>query len=205
MYKKILSQNQINLLPLITSFKREYYLAGGTAIALYIGHRRSIDFDLFRYHAINHKKILDKITKFQFSFKVTIRTAEQINLIVNNVNLTFLEYPFAIPINMIFEGCVRLPSLLDLAAMKSYALGRRAKWKDYVDLYFLLKHFFSINEIAQRSQEIYGELFSVKLFRAQLAYHNDIDYSEEVEYTIPHPPTSDEIRNELIKKATEIF
>jgi hypothetical protein len=205
MYKKILSRNQINLLPLIASFKREYYLAGGTAIALYIGHRRSIDFDLFKYHAINHKKILNKITKFQSPFITTIRTTEQINLIVNNVNLTFLEYPFVIPISMIFEDCVRLPSLLDLAAMKSYALGRRAKWKDYVDLYFLLKHFFSINEIAKRSQEIYGELFSVKLFRAQLAYHNDIDYSEEVEYTIPNPPTSDKIRNELIKKATEIF
>jgi predicted nucleotidyltransferase component of viral defense system len=205
MYKKILSQNQIKLLPLIASFKREFYLAGGTAIALYVGHRRSIDFDLFKYHAINHKKILDKIRRSEFPFTVTIRLAEQINLTVNDVNLTFLEYPFIIPIGMIFDNQIKLPSLLDLAAMKSYTLGRRAKWKDYVDLYFLLKHFFSIAEISQRSQEIYGELFSVKLFRAQLAYHKDIDYSEEVEYIIPCPPTPDEIKKELIKKATDIL
>ena len=44
MYKEILNSQQIELLPLMSQFKREYYLVGGTAIALYIGHRRSIDF-----------------------------------------------------------------------------------------------------------------------------------------------------------------
>ena len=46
MHKNILSRSQTDLLPLISSFNREYYLVGGTAIALYLGHRRSIDFDL---------------------------------------------------------------------------------------------------------------------------------------------------------------
>jgi hypothetical protein len=204
MYKEILNQNQIDLLPLISSFKREYYLVGGTAIALYIGHRRSIDFDLFKYSKINHKRNLDKITKFKFPFTVTRRVAEQMNLTANDVKVTFFEYPFEIPADTSFENYIKLPSLLDLAAMKSYALGHRSKWKDYVDLYFLLKH-FSIDEIAQRAEEIYGGLFSAKLFRAQLAFHKDINYSEEVEYVIPDPPAPDEIRNELIEKATDIF
>jgi hypothetical protein len=42
MRKDILTANQIRLLPLIREFSREYYLVGGTAIALYLGHRRSI-------------------------------------------------------------------------------------------------------------------------------------------------------------------
>jgi hypothetical protein len=205
MHKEILNQNQIDLLPLISSFKREYYLVGGTAIALYIGHRRSIDFDLFKHSRINPKRNLDKITGFKFPFNVTRRVTEQMNLTVNNVKVTFFEYPFEIPTSTSFENYIKLPSLLDLAAMKSYALGHRSKWKDYVDLYFLLKHHFSIEEISQRAKEIYGELFSTKLFWAQLAFHRDINYSEEVDYIIPNPPTPDEIRNELIEKATDIF
>ncbi|MDO8952122.1 MAG: hypothetical protein Q7U86_05815 [Draconibacterium sp.] len=47
MHREILSNEQVNLLSIVKQFKREYYLVGGTAIALQIGHRRSIDFDLF--------------------------------------------------------------------------------------------------------------------------------------------------------------
>jgi len=47
MHNEILSPAQTELLLLIKSFRREFYLVGGTAIAVHIGHRRSIDFDLF--------------------------------------------------------------------------------------------------------------------------------------------------------------
>jgi hypothetical protein len=88
--------------------------------------------------------------------------------------------------------------------MKAYALGRRSKWKDYVDLYFLLKEKFSLNEISQRASEIYCDLFSDKLFRSQLAYFEDVDYTEEVEYLISNPPTEDEIKRFLIDVSTAI-
>ncbi len=61
MHSEILNDRQRELLPLMAQFRREYYLVGGTAIALYLGHRRSIDFDLFKPGAINHKRNLDKI------------------------------------------------------------------------------------------------------------------------------------------------
>jgi len=205
MHKEILNQNQIDLLPLISSFKREYYLVGGTAIALYLGHRRSIDFDMFKYSSINHTRNLEKLNKFQFSYKITRRVGEQMNLDIHDVKVTFFQYPFDIPLKTMFENIMKLPSLLDLAAMKSYALGRRAKWKDYVDLYFLLKQWFSIKEISDRANEIFGELFSEKLFRAQLTYFNDVNYSEKVEYIIPNPPANEVVKEELIRIATDIF
>ena len=61
MHSEILNDRQTELLPLMAQFRREYYLVGGTAIALYLGHRRSIDFDLFKPSTINHKRNLDKI------------------------------------------------------------------------------------------------------------------------------------------------
>lgn len=203
-HKEILNENQIELLPLIGEFKREYYLVGGTAIALYLGHRRSIDYDLFKFSVLNRKKNLDKIQSLGFKPIVTWNVADQMNLIVNEVKLTFFQYPFQIKSNNVFDGIVRIPDLLDLAAMKAYALGRRSKWKDYVDLYFLLNDKFTLGEISNRATEIYGDLFSDKLFRSQLSYFEDVDYSEEVDYLIPTPPTEEEIKNRLIAISTTI-
>jgi hypothetical protein len=122
---------------------------------------------------------------------------------INDVKFTFFEYPFQIDAKKSFEDFLRIPALLDLAAMKAYALGRRSKWKDYVDFYFLLRDYFSIEEISGRSVEIFDQLFSPKLFRAQLSYFSDINYIEPVEYLVP-VPSEEEIRQFLIDKALDI-
>ena len=197
MHEEILSPEQMSLLDLMSMFKREYYLVGGTAIALHIGHRRSVDFDMFKLSQLNHKRNLDRITSAGFPYQVTRRVAEQMNLIVNGVKVTFFQYPFHVDTETNFKGIFRIPSLLSLAAMKAYALGRRSKWKDYVDLYFLLTRHFSIDEVSRKANAIFGELFSEKLFRAQLSYFDDIDYTEQVDYLIDQPPAEDEIMNTL--------
>ena len=203
MHKEILSEKQLELLSVMSSFRREYYLVGDTAIALNLGHRRSIDFDMFKPSDINHKKNLDRLTESGFPCLVTRRVKEQMNLIVNDVKVTFFQYPFPIKASEKFDIFFRLPSILQLTAMKSYALGRRSKWKDYVDLYFLLKDFFTIEEISACANQIYSNLYSEKMFRAQLCYFEDVDYTEEVEYMIPNPPSNEEIRNSLTEIAQQ--
>ena len=203
MHKEILSEKQLELLPLIAQFGREYYLAGGTAVALHIGHRRSIDFDLFKYSSLNHKKNLSRISDFGLQYDVTRRVADQMNVTVGDVKVTFLEYPFPVEAKTKFDNTIKIPELIDLAAMKAYALGRRSKWKDYVDLYYILKDHFSFGQIAKRASEIFGQLFSEKLFRAQLSYFDDIDYSEQVEYVNTAVP-EEEIRDFLAAKSIEI-
>ena len=203
-HNAILNDKQVELLPLIGEFKREYYLVGGTAIALYIGHRRSIDFDLFKFAPLNQKKNVEKIHQFGYEPLITWNVTDQMNLVVNDVKLTFFQYPFQIKANNIFERQIRIPELIDLAAMKAYALRRRSKWKDYVDLFFLLKEQFSFETISQRANAIFGNMFSDKLFRSQLSYFEDIDYTEEVDYMIPNPPTENEIKEFLITVSTSI-
>lgn len=197
MHDEILNKGQVELLPLMKKFRREYYLVGGTAIALHIGHRRSVDFDMFKLSAINHKKNLDKISSARFSCQVTRRVAEQMNLLVNGVKLTFFQYPFQIEPEDRFGDVFRLPSLLSLAAMKAYALGRRSKWKDYVDLYFLLTRHFSVEDVSRKAMDIFGDLFSEKLFRAQLSFFEDVDYTDQVEYLVEKPPTDSEVKSAL--------
>ncbi len=203
MHKEILDNNQLSLLDLVKSFRREFYLVGGTAIALHIGHRRSIDFDLFKATPFQAKKILNKIQDQGHRYLVTRSVSGQLNLIISNVKFTFFEYPFIIEASEDFEKKIKLPTLLDLAAMKAFALGRRSKWKDYVDLYFILKNHFTFNEISTRAEELFDQQFSGKLFRGQLSYFDDINYEEEVEYLIPHPPTENEIKEFLINTSID--
>lgn len=203
MHDEILNEHQRQLLPLLAMFKREYYLVGGTAIALYIGHRRSIDFDMFKQAPLNHKRNLDRIIGSAFSYTVTRRVSEQMNLIVNDVKVTFFQYPFDIEPSWSYKQFFRMPSLLQLAAMKAYALGRRSKWKDYVDLYFLLTQHFALQDVTDEANRLFGDLFSEKLFRAQLSYFDDIDYTEAVDFMIPDPPTAVKIKATLTTIATQ--
>ena len=204
MHIQIFNTNQIQLLPLVKQFKREFYMVGGTAIALHIGHRRSIDFDMFKFSPIKPKSIIQTISDFEYRYTVTRRVTEQLNVNINDVKFTFFQYPFKINPTENLADVLRLPKLIDLAAMKAYALGRRSKWKDYVDIYFILKEHFSIKQISERTSILFGQLFSEKLFRAQLSYFDDIDYSEPVEYIV-QPVSENEIKSFLIDKATDIF
>lgn len=203
MHKEILSKEQVELLPLLQNFKREFYLVGGTAIALQIGHRRSIDFDLFKSKKLHPKSIVSKISEFNLPYLVTRNVSEQVNITISKVKLTFYEYPFDIEAPLSLEHILRMPRLLDLAAMKAYALGRRSKWKDYVDMYFLIKDYFSIVQISERAVQIFDQLFSAKLFRAQLSYFDDVNYDEPVELLVPEPSVS-EIKQFLIDRALQI-
>ena len=77
MFKNILTANQLKLLPLVREFSRDYYLVGGTAIALHLGHRRSIDFDLFTSGRLKKQSIRRTIGRHTdasrlFLYKVTL-------------------------------------------------------------------------------------------------------------------------------------
>ena len=86
--------------------------------------------------------------------------------------------------------------------MKAYALERRSKWKDDVDLLLILEKYYTIHEITTRAIEIFADDFSEKMFRVQLTYFKDIDYSEQIEWSV-NPIPDKEIQRRLIKIAVE--
>jgi len=77
-----------------------------------------------------------------------------------------------------------VPDILTLAAMKAFALGGRGKWKDYVDLSNIFKHHYSFEQVCTKAHELYKNAFNDKLLRQQLAYYEDVDFAEEVEFTV---------------------
>jgi len=202
MHRNILSKEQAGLLPVLKLFRKDFYLVGGTAIALQLGHRRSIDFDLFTRNPFGSKRVLNVFEKEGKTVAITRRVTEQLNLVADNVTVTFFEYPYdvAAPVS---DEIFRMPDLLSLAAMKAFALGRRSKWKDYVDLFFLLRDHFSLLEIVRKAEEIFGDEFSAKLFRGQVSYHNDINYSEPVDFMPGFAVEAETVKAFLIDKALE--
>lgn len=181
MHEEILSPEQKLLLPLVIEFSSVFGLVGGTAIALYLGHRRSIDFDLFTQADFDNENIKN-IIRPNYKIEATlVEFVNQLTIVANQVKFTFYKYPFSINFSEEFKNITKLPDLLTLAAMKAFALGGRAKWKDYVDLYFLFSK-FSFKEVVVKAQELFGNEFNEKLFREQLSYFDDIDYSERVDF-----------------------
>lgn len=203
MHTEILDSHQVELLPYIKNFQRTFYLAGGTAIALHIGHRRSLDFDLFTSSALVKYRIKNKLNQVPFKQILIFEDYDQLHVQINSVKLTFFSFPYIVRHPLKVDSFISMPTLLSLASMKAFALGRRSKWKDYVDLFFILKNHFSIKEISKEAERNFPSQFSEKLFREQLAFHKDIDYSEPVEYLVPAIP-EDEIRNFLIEKAINL-
>jgi len=195
-YKEVLSKKQIELLGLVKKFSDEFGLVGGTAIAIQLGKRRSVDFDLFTTSDFDSDHIR-KIIREEFEIQsVLVEIPGELTVIVNGVKLTFCKYPFKITFTEEFEDVIKMPDLLTLAAMKAFALGRRSKWKDYVDLHFMFKE-CQFLRVVKRAGELFGGEFNEKLFREQLSYFNDMDFSEEVDYLEGFEISDESIKEKL--------
>lgn len=204
MHKEILTEEQVKLLPLMLVFMKDFGLVGGTAIALQIGHRQSIDFDLFTYKEFDNEKIKKIIKKHGWKInKVYQDEAGQFTFLINSVQFTFFQFPFEIEFSERLDRKIKMPDLLTLAAMKAYALGRRAKWKDYVDLYFIISKYHSIKKIMSRCKAIFAHEFNERIFREQLAYFEDINYSEVVKFMFGYEVTEKEVKQALVNFSVE--
>ncbi|HEY8780937.1 MAG TPA: nucleotidyl transferase AbiEii/AbiGii toxin family protein [Mucilaginibacter sp.] len=205
MHLEVLNKDQRHLLPFLAKFKREYYMVGGTAIALHIGHRLSIDFDLFKMGNIKPKSIFSKFDAAKEHFLITLNREGQLNLMCRDVKFTFINFDYEVPHSLIVEKAITIPTLLDLAAMKAFALGRRSKWKDYVDLYFIIKGHYAVNIICNRATEIFGDMFSEKLFRGQLSYFTGISFEEQIEFMPGFDVSENLIKEFLVNASLEGF
>lgn len=201
LHKEILTEEQVDLLPLVRKFSKNFFLVGGTAVALYIGHRRSIDFDLFSHEAFSNADIRRKILRVGKIETVLVNKLGELTITIKGVRMTFFHYPFRNVMSRAnLDDFIKMPDILTLAAMKAHALGQRAKWKDYVDLYFVMKDYYGLDKIVKKAKHLFASEFNEKIFRAQLAYFEDIDYTEKVIFMKRF-----ETKDEVIKKALVNF
>ena len=160
-------------------FSEMAVLGGGTALALQIAHRLSFDFDLFLDRQLERKDFL-KLKKAFKLVKVEINTPEQLTVITDsNVDITLLYYPYSLVFPKVITSTLPLCAVEDIVADKAYTVGRRAVWRDYVDLFFVLKQkIVDIFELVKLGEKKFGVEFNSKLFLEQLIYFEDIEISK---------------------------
>ncbi len=115
------------------------YLAGGTALALIIGHRESVDFDWFSPAEFDPESLARKLSLIK-PFKVNEATRGTLHGIMDNVRVTWLYYPNPLLDSFITSSSMpglKLASLKDIGTMKLIALSHRGSAKDFIDLYKL--------------------------------------------------------------------
>lgn len=205
MIESFLAHEQMVLAERLLPEMKDFYLAGGTALALQIGHRRSLDFDLASCKQIRPFDLERKLINLELSIQsVFTATSDEFSVLINGTRITFFSFPFSVQHKITWQrGHITLPGIIELGAMKAYALSRRSKWKDYVDLYFLLRFKLSMEELIEKTKEIFSSHFNSKLFREQLCYFDDMDYSEAIEY-MDYAPDDREIKEFLEAIAVRI-
>lgn len=186
-------------MPLLKMANKNFGLVGGTAVALQIGHRRSIDFDLFSHKEFKNNNIKKQVMRVADITKTLVSKSGEFTFFSNKVKVTFYNYPYEIEYKKKFNEVIKIPDLLTLAAMKAFALGQRAKWKDYADLYFIMKDYFTFEEISKKGSKIFGPEFNEKLFRIQLSYFDDVNYDEKIDFLPGFEAGEEKIKKSLIE------
>ncbi|MDO8553141.1 MAG: nucleotidyl transferase AbiEii/AbiGii toxin family protein [bacterium] len=202
-HKEILVQGQTELLSAVKPFSKDFGLVGGTAVALHIGHRESIDFDLFTKkpdYDFDIPTLKRRFKRHAFIDTVIREKGSEFTFKARGVQVTFYHFEYRIPYTERFGSYIAMPSLLTLAAMKAFALGQRAKWKDYVDMYFILREYHTLAEIVWHTEKLFGNEFNSRLLREQLSYFDDINYAEPVVFK-----PGFEVPDEKIKRALEEY
>ncbi|MEK7211058.1 MAG: nucleotidyl transferase AbiEii/AbiGii toxin family protein [Patescibacteria group bacterium] len=205
MRQDALTKDGLRLFPKLKRFG-DFYLAGGTALALQMGHRISVDFDLFCQNEIP-KNLLDKVEGVfsdpQEDISPVINNPEELTVLIGGIKITFLKYPFPVIDKFVeFEG-LKMLGALELAATKAYTIGRRGSFKDYVDVFFALSGGFAdLNRIIELAEKKYGNEFNSRLFLEQLIYLDDV---EEIDLIfLKEPVNKKQIRDFFIREVKKI-
>jgi predicted nucleotidyltransferase component of viral defense system len=173
--KHLLPDTRALLLELIEScdFLSKYVLSGGSALALYIGHRKSEDLDFFTYEDnFNKQEIFKYLNRFD-DVRILNQTNEQVDALFGTVKVTFFnaKWSFLKPEQ---PGQFNLATIESIAAMKVNVLFLRARYRDYYDLYFLIKRCLNIKKVFECGLSIMPEI-TFKLFATALIYMDDIE------------------------------
>ena len=153
----------------------DFNLVGGTALALKIGHRISIDIDLFSTTPFNAPELAIHLTSAYNATEIRILT-NGVFCFVNNIKIDLLSHKYPLVTNIDIIDGVRMVSLLDIGAMKLNAIFNSGKrLKDFVDMYALLE-VYPLNELLEACSKKYADLY-INMVKNSLIHHDDIIFT----------------------------
>lgn len=177
-HPEILSATQRRVLEKLAPVlsKHNFYLVGGTAIALHLGHRRSVDLDWFTGERLSNPMRLAQALREEGTTDLVTEQIEPGTLHgrVQGVRVSLLEYRYPLLQPLVSWSSSQLAALDDLACMKLSAIAQRGAKKDFLDLYALVLRHRPLPELLELYQEKYDTRDTAHLLYA-LAYFDDAD------------------------------
>ena len=172
----ILDEKRKAVLPLLKQASAQgFYLAGGTGLALQLGHRDSIDFDFFIEGGFDTETLLS-LLELIFSEHSLVVTQREINtiscLVDGSIQLSFLGYAYPLLKPLVTTEFFPIASVEDIGCMKFSAIMSRSVEKDYVDLYFILRQ-IPLAELLSLSTQKHPTLDSTLVLKS-LVYFDDV-------------------------------
>lgn len=203
LFRETIAEKTWELLQSISSYPdlEDYYLAGGTALALQFGHRLSYDLDFFAQDDRTNEEIIS-IIEGSGKIEVVAQTKRVLVMLINNIKVDFVRHPYSLLDPLVHEEKLRLASLRDIGAMKLHAIAGRGRKRDFTDLYFLLQH-FTLEELmgAYKQKIFYGnELMVLR----SLTYFGDAETDPEIVFVGPSVEWS-EIKSSIVSKAKRLL
>jgi hypothetical protein len=154
----------------------QFHLAGGTGLALQLGHRLSVDLDLFSLTPFDSGFYLEYLEK-NYQFALDYSALSTLKGSIDGVKVDFIAHTYNLILSVLETEQIRIYSLADIAAMKVNAIaGNGTRSKDFVDMYFLLE-VYSVHQILGFYQNKYNDR---NVFHAlkSLNYFDEVDLSD---------------------------
>lgn len=174
LHKETVEPNILDLIrELLTDPKfASFDLVGGTALSLQIGHRISVDIDLFTIDPFNNQECLEYLEK-EYGFALQYMHHNTLKGFIRGVFVDLIQHDYNLVMPRVFKEGIRMQSIADIAAMKVNAIsGNGTRAKDFIDIYFLLKE-FSFGDIISFYNQKYGSRNEFHALKS-LTYFNDI-------------------------------
>ena len=164
----------------------DFYLAGGTALSLQVGHRYSVDLDWFAPRLGEPETLFQRLKSFGIDFKVLSISFETVYLTIYGVQTSFIgyDYPMLQQKATLPEFEIQMAGTDDIACMKLSAIASRGSQKDFVDLHYLIKHFHSLEDYLQLYMKKYENRDIGHVVRS-LVYFVDAEAEPEIRMIKP--------------------
>ncbi|HOZ03429.1 MAG TPA: nucleotidyl transferase AbiEii/AbiGii toxin family protein [Candidatus Woesebacteria bacterium] len=168
-----------------TELIKTYYLAGGTACALHLGHRLSHDLDFFALNPATPEQIRDQLLTLG-DLEIYYNQPGTFNGVLNLTKISFFVYPYQLlSQTKLFEN-TSVASIEDLICMKLEAIASRGSKRDFVDLYFLLQNLGLDQAINYYQKKYAKQNTSVEHLLKSLVYFNDAIIEPELNMLVEY-------------------
>ena len=160
-------------------FLNQFQLVGGTALALQLGHRISVDLDLFSNEEFDNEELIVAFTNYfkgRLFLKSKLLNKLGVFLLIDNIKVDVCRHPHKLIDDTIVEDGIRMWSVKEIAAAKVNAISRRATKKDFWDIDEILDH-YSIYEITKFYQDKYLPMLAIGVSQ-MITYYDDAEESE---------------------------